>query len=170
MVPQAKRPELPEAPAGAQGCCSWRHRQQGPPSKHTRRTSRAASAPLTSHQSPSPKESRRPWRSITVRGCWTTLFPGGIAQSWRGDLCITAGPWLASPIRRSPRAQLVPAGADPLVHKVYVARGNVDDMTRCTACPLLRGHSGRFVGCLLGEQWLSYQTAVMCRGLLVRSA
>jgi hypothetical protein len=36
------------------------------------------------------------------QGCLTTLVPGGTAQSWRGNLCITTAPQLEPPVRRAP--------------------------------------------------------------------
>jgi len=83
---------------------------------------------------PSPKESRRSWRSKRSGMLRDANPPSAIAHSWRGNLCITAAPWLTSPLSRSDRTQPVPVGADSS-HNVYVARESGDDMTRCTACP-----------------------------------
>jgi hypothetical protein len=63
LVLQLSRPELAESSARGPGCCSRPDRQQEPPSVHTRRTSRAASAPLTPIDPYLLRESRRPWRS-----------------------------------------------------------------------------------------------------------
>ena len=49
-----------------------------------------------------PKASRRPWRSKGQGVLDDASPPAGIAQSWRGDLCITAARWLAFPCREKP--------------------------------------------------------------------
>jgi hypothetical protein len=50
--------------------------------------------------------------------------PAGIAQSWRGDLCITAARWLAFPSGKAP-SRTGAGWSGPLAYNAYVARGSV---------------------------------------------
>jgi hypothetical protein len=62
------------------------------------------------------------------------VVPGGIAQSWRGDLFITPHAGSRPLSGEAPEHNRCRLGRT-LAYNVYVARGSVDDMTCCTACP-----------------------------------
>ena len=141
---QVKRPELAKGSAGGQGCCSPRNRQQGPLSEHTRRTSRAASAPLTSHRSTIPLRNRADPGGQRVRGCLTTLIP----RRYRTVLA-------REPVHNHRTLPRVPSRAEPssttgigwsglLAYNDSVARGNVVSKATHAACPQHRGRSPRF--------------------------
>jgi len=134
LIQQGKRPELAKDSAGGQGCYSWRNRQQGPPSEHTRRPSRAASAPHTSHQSPIPLRNRADPGGQKGPGMFDDANPPAVLHSLCAGTCAYPPHPGSSPLSGEPPSTTAIGWTGLLTYNAYAAPERVADRADCTAC------------------------------------